>query len=139
MRLSVQPSTDPSGYPFTHPIRVRFAETDAMSIVHHSVYPVYLEEARVAYLSAVGQPYTQLHDSGFDMTVLEVWVGYRRPLRFDEVVDVAVAIAEVTRTTLQIAYCLTVGGALRATAVTIHGCVDREGKPRRLPEWLRPG
>jgi acyl-CoA thioester hydrolase len=137
MRLSIQPSKDPSAYDFTHPIRVRFAETDAMSIVHHSVYPVYLEEARVAYLTAAGQPYSELHESGLDMTVVEVWVGYRIPLRFDEVVDVGATIAQVSRATVQIAYCLTVGGQLRATAVTIHGCVDREGRPRRLPEWLR--
>ena len=137
MRLSVKPAPDPSAYPFTHSLRVRFAETDAMGIVHHSAYLPYLEEARVEYLRSIGKPYAELHDTGLDMTVLEVWVGYRMPLRFDEVVGVGLSVAEVTRATFQIAYCLNVEGVVRATAVTIHGCVDRAGRARRLPEWLR--
>ena len=41
-----------------------------------------------------------------------------------------------TRTTFQIAYLLTVGGAVRATAVTVHGCVDGDGKATRMPAWV---
>jgi hypothetical protein len=37
-----------------HQVRVRFAETDAMGIVHHSRYLPIMEEARVAYLREVG-------------------------------------------------------------------------------------
>lgn len=140
MRVTVNPPTDPSAYPFHHSFRVRFAETDAMGIVHNGAYSLYLEEARVEYLRSIGRPYNELHDSGLDMAVLEVWVSYRLPLRFDEVVDVGLALAAGTRATLQIAYCLSVEGSVRATAVTVHGCVDRAGRPRRLPDWavVRP-
>ncbi len=50
MRASLDPPTDPSAYPFTHRLRVRFAETDAQGVVHHAAYLVYLEAARVEYL-----------------------------------------------------------------------------------------
>jgi len=56
VRLSVDPSTSPDDYDFTHRIRVRFVETDAMGIVHHSNYLAYFEEARVEYLRAIGHP-----------------------------------------------------------------------------------
>ncbi len=49
-RQSLQPSRDPADYDFTHRLRTRFAETDAMGIIHHAAYLPYLEEARVAYL-----------------------------------------------------------------------------------------
>ncbi len=62
---------------------------------------------------------------------------YRRPLRFDDEVDVALVIDAVTRTTFQIAYLVSVGGEARATAVTVHGCVDGRGRPVRLPGWVR--
>jgi acyl-CoA thioester hydrolase len=136
MRLSAEPSPDPAEYPFSHPVRVRFAETDAMGIVHHSAYLLYLEEARVAYLRSIGRPYQELRGEGLDIAVLEVWVGYRMPVRFDEVVDIGVKLAATSRATFQMAYCLSVEGALRATAVTVHGCVDRSGRARRLPTWL---
>jgi acyl-CoA thioester hydrolase len=136
VRLDVEPSLDPAEYPFRHRIRVRFAETDAMRIVHHANYLLYLEEARVEYLRAIGRPYTLLHDAGTDLAVLESFVRYRFPLRFDDLLDVHVAMATAGRASFQMAYLLTVDGSPRATAVTVHAGVDRAGRPTRLPGWL---
>lgn len=136
MRLSFDPSRTPADYPFSHRIRVRFAETDAMGIVHHSRYLPYLEEARVAYLRDLGHPYTEMRAEGLDYAVLEAYVRYRQPLRFDDVVDVHLLLATSTRTTFQMGYLLTVEGEVRATAVTVHGCTDVNGRPTRLPSWL---
>jgi acyl-CoA thioester hydrolase len=132
----VEPSLDATAYPFHHRIRVRFAETDAMGIVHHSRYLPYLEEARVAYLRDVGHPYSAMRAEGLDYTVLECFVQYRQPLRFDEQVDVHLRLASPSRTAFQMAYLLTVDGHNKATAVTVHGCVTSAGRPTRLPEWL---
>jgi acyl-CoA thioester hydrolase len=136
VRLSVDPSLDPIVYPFSHRIRVRFAETDAMGIVHHSRYLPYLEETRVAFLRHLGHPYADMRAAGIDYAVLECFVQYRQPLRFDEQVDVHLELASVSRTTFQMAYLLTVDGDIRATAVTVHGCVTAAGRPTRLPAWL---
>jgi acyl-CoA thioester hydrolase len=145
-RLSLQPSRDPDDYVFRHRLRTRFAETDAMGVVHHAAYLPYLEETRVEYLRSIGHPYDAVRAAGDDGTgpeasrefpVLELSVQYRRPLRFDDEVDVALHVGAVTRTTFQIAYLLTVGGELRATAVTVHGCVDGRGRAHRLPAWVR--
>ena len=54
MRLSLEPSTDPGDYQFVHQVRTRFAETDAMGVIHHGAYAPYLEEARVAMLRHAG-------------------------------------------------------------------------------------
>ncbi|HTU37237.1 MAG TPA: thioesterase family protein [Acidimicrobiales bacterium] len=146
-RLSLQPSRNPDDYPFSHRLRTRFAETDAMGVVHHAAYLPYLEEARVEYLRSIGHPYDAVRagrsEAGEDdaasreFPVLEVSVQYRQPLRFDDEVDVALQVGGVTRTTFQIAYLLSVGGEVRATAVTVHGCIDRRGRPARLPAWVR--
>jgi acyl-CoA thioester hydrolase len=137
MRLAHDPVTDPGAYPFTHRLRVRFAETDAMGIVHHAAYLPYLEEARVHYLDAIGHPYTSVRAEGIDFAVLEAFVRYLAPLRFDDRVDVAVKVVAATRATFQLAYLLTVDGAVRSTGVTVHGCVDPTGRPVRMPAWLR--
>lgn len=136
MRISADPSTDSSDYEFAHHLRVRFAETDAMGIVHHSRYLPMLEEARIAYLRHIGHPYQEIREAGVDMNVLEAFVQYRRPLLFDDVVEVHTTMASVERASFQMAYLLTVDGEVRATAVTAHGCVTPEGRPRRLPEWM---
>jgi acyl-CoA thioester hydrolase len=136
MRVAAEPSLDPQDYPFTHRLRVRFAETDAMGIVHHSRYLPYLEEARVAYLRHIGHPYTAWREAGLDSAVLEAYVRYRQPLRFDDVVDVHLALAAASRTTFQMAYLITLGDVAAATAVTVHGMVTAAGRPTRLPAWL---
>jgi acyl-CoA thioester hydrolase len=139
-RLSLEPSRDAGDYTFTHRLRTRFAETDAMGVVHHAAYLPYLEEARVEYLRSIGHPYDAVRagddDGGREFPVLEVVVHYRRPLRFDDEVDVGLRVGAVTRTTFQIAYLVSVGGEARATAVTVHGCVDGRGRPTRLPDWV---
>ena len=136
MRQSLEPSRHPGDYPFAHRIRTRFAETDAMGIVHHAAYLPFLEEARVAYLRQLGHPYEEVRRNGFNFAVLEVVVQYRRPLEFDELVDVHLRAGAVGRATFQLAYLLTVDDDVRATAVTVHGCVDASGKARRLPAWV---
>jgi acyl-CoA thioester hydrolase len=145
VRTSLQPSRDPADYVFAHRLRTRFAETDAMGIIHHAAYLPYLEEARVEYLRAIGHPYDEVRtgaggdgaEGGTDFAVLEAAVQYRRPLQFDDEVEISLVVGAVTRTTFQIAYLLRVEGEVRATAVTVHGCVDERGRPSRMPAWVR--
>ena len=136
MRTSVEPSLDAASYPFSQRIRVRFAETDAMGIVHHSRYLPYFEEARVAFLRHVGHPYDEVRAEGVEMAVLEAFVQYRKPLEFDDVFDVHVTIAALERVTFQMAYLLTVGEVVHATGVTVHGCITPDGRATRMPKWL---
>ena len=136
VRLSVDPSTDSSDYEFRHEIRVRFVETDAMGIVHHSNHLTYFEESRVAYLAHIGHPFTEWREAGLESPVLESFLTHRRPLHFDDVMTVHVALADVTRATFQMAYLITVGGVAHTTGVTVHGCINATGRPTRLPAWL---
>jgi acyl-CoA thioester hydrolase len=136
VRLALTPSTDPSDYRFVHHIRPRFAETDAMGVIHHGAYVPYLEEARAAMLKHAGHHYNQVREAGIDFAVLELFVSYRKPLYFDEEVEIYVDAAAVTRTTFQAGYLIQVAGETRSTAVTVHGAVDSRGRGVRLPSWL---
>ena len=97
MRASIDPGLDPAAYSYVHELRVRFAETDAMGVVHHAAYLPYLEEARVAYLRAKGRPYGEIRAGGTDIAVVEVHVRYRVALRFDDVVEGARAARRAVR------------------------------------------
>jgi acyl-CoA thioester hydrolase len=137
MRLRFEPSGEGSEYPFTHRLRVRFCETDAMGIVHHGSYFAYLEETRVEYLRALGRPYDRLRAEGVEFPVVEAAMRYRRPLRFDDVVDIRVRVASARGATFQMSYVLDAAGVESATGVTVHGVVDGQGRPTRVPAWLR--
>ena len=136
VRRISEPSLDAADYSFAHTIRVRFSETDAMGIVHHSRYLPYLEETRVEYLRSIGHPYDRQRADGVDFAVLEAQVTYRQPLHFDDLVTVHLALSSATRATFGIDYLLTVGGEIRSTASTMHACVNPNGRPVRMPAWL---
>ena len=137
VRQTLKPSRDRADYAFAHRLRTRFAETDAMGIVHHAAYLPYLEEARVEFLKSIGHPYEEVRANGVDFATLEACVQYRKALYFDDEVEVALAVGAVRRTTFQVAYLVSVAGDVCATAVTVHGAVDGSGRPARLPLWVQ--
>lgn len=137
MRMRFDPPGDLAAYPFTHRLRVRFCETDAMGVVHHASYLAYLEESRVEYLRALGRPYDRLRAEGLEFPVVEAALRYRRPLRFDDAVDVGIMVASAGAATFQMSYVVESGGETSATGVTVHGVLDGRGRPTRTPAWLR--
>ena len=45
-------------------ITARYAETDMMGIIHHSVYPVWFEAARTEFIKMTGITYSELEKQG---------------------------------------------------------------------------
>lgn len=43
-------------------VNVRYAETDKMGIVHHSVYPIWFELARTDLSKLAGFPYSRMEE-----------------------------------------------------------------------------
>ncbi len=121
---------------FAHRLRARFAETDAMGVVHHASYPAWLEAARVDLLRAAGHPYGDVRATGIDFAVVELTVRYERPVRFDDDVTVLVWLRSASRAAFDLAYEVRVGGERCATAATRHAAVGADGRPRRLPRWI---
>lgn len=137
MRVDLDISTDPADYRFAHDIRVRFAETDAMGVMHHSSYVAFLEETRVEYLRRLGRPYGDLRAEGYELAVLEVVVQYRHSARFDELVQVHTRVRSMRGASFQMDYLLMIDGTICALAATVHGVVDGEGRATRAPVWLK--
>ncbi|HXV37400.1 MAG TPA: thioesterase family protein [Myxococcota bacterium] len=113
--------------------RVAFFETDAMGIVHHSNTVRQLELARVHWLDEHDQPYRVYAEQGLHYATAQLEVDYRRPTRFDDVVEIAVWLDWVRGASLRFAYALHCNGECVATAATVHAMVDREGRVRRIP------
>jgi len=136
MRVTYDPPTDPAAYRFCHRLRARFAETDAMGVVHHAAYLPWLESARVEFLRAAGHPYTEVRQGGQEFPVAELAVRYLRPVRFDDQVAVHLVLAAARGASFEIGYLVEVDGLPRLTAVTRHAVVGPDGRPGRCPAWL---
>ncbi|ADW21567.1 acyl-CoA thioesterase [Thermus scotoductus] len=116
-------------------IKVRYAETDQMGVVHHSVYAVYLEAARVEFLEKAGLPYHRVEARGVFFPVVELGLTFRAPARFGEEVLVRTRLAHLSRRDLLFRYRVEREGTLLAEGFTRHLCQVGE-KAGRIPEDL---
>jgi acyl-CoA thioester hydrolase len=117
-------------------VRVRYAETDAMGIVHHAVYPVWMELGRSDLLRQLGQSYAEWERQGVLMSVAELRVRYRAPARYDEAVEVRTRVAEAGRRKVVFAYEVLRGETRLAEGETVHIVTGRDGHARAMPEEL---
>ncbi len=123
-----------------HPValRVRYAETDQMGVVHHSVYPVWFEAARTELSRAVGLPYTEWERRGVFLMVSEVHCRYRRPAIYDQEVTVWVRVSEVSSRRVVFTYRVNHGSEVLAEGETRHLLVSRtSGHPVVVPDELK--
>jgi acyl-CoA thioester hydrolase len=128
------------GFLFSTEVRVRFAETDAQGIAHHSNYLIWFELGRVAYLAEFAGGYQALRDEGYEATVVQVHLRYRVAARFDDVIRIWLRCTDVRGARFRFEYVLerAADGVRLADGWTSHACVDaRTLRATRLPQWLR--
>lgn len=125
----------------SHPttLRVRYAETDQMGVVHHAVYPVWFEVGRTALSHALGMPYSEWERRGVFLMVAELTCRYRRAARYDEEVTVWTRVREVASRKVVFAYRVAgPDGDILVEGETRHVAVDRTtGRPAVIPPDLR--
>lgn len=118
----------------TTSLRVRYAETDVMGVVYYANYLVWFEIGRTDWLRQTGQSYRDMEAEGTQLPVIEAACEYRRPARYDDVVEVRTRAARLTPVRVRFDYeVLGPGGDLLAVGRTVHAAVTPDGKPRRLP------
>src|SRR6058998_2720837 len=88
----------------SHTFRVRYAETDAMGIAHHSSFVIWMEMGRTEFMRAHGFTYRQLEEMGVLLPVLEINVRYRQSAVYDDELRISTWADELTRTKIKLCY-----------------------------------
>lgn len=117
-------------------IRVRYAETDRMGLLHHANYLVYFEQGRTELLRSLGLTYKDMEDRGFLLVLTKVEVKYRAPARYDDLLTLRTTVERTTAVRIDHRYELLRDGLLLAEGRTTLACVDRDGRVQPLPEDL---
>src|SRR5260370_13284679 len=118
-------------------IRVRYAETDRMGLLHHANYLVYFEQGRTELLRSYGLTYKELEDQGFLLVLSKVEVRYRSPARYDDLLTLKTRVVRTTAVRIDHAYEVFSESALLAEGSSTLAGVDRDGKLQELPPFLR--
>lgn len=85
-------------------IVVRYAETDQMGIVHHSVYPIWYEVARTDFIKKIGIAYSNMEKEGIMTPVVEVKSKYLRPAFYEEELTIETKIKQLNPAKIEFEY-----------------------------------
>ena len=119
-------------------IRVRYKDTDTMSVVYYGNYLTYFEVGRVEYLRERSLPMSQVNER-VHMPVVEAFVKYVKPAKLDDLLEVSSRVSERRRASFTFSYEIrNEARELVATGFTRHACWDpATSKMIALPDWLK--
>lgn len=117
-------------------LRVSYHETDGQRRVHHGNYLNYFERGRVEMLRAMGTSYRELENTGLMLVVTDLNVKYHSAAQFDDTLLVTTNLMEIRKVRLTHHYQIHRADELIVAAESIIACVDKTGRPRRLPQTL---
>lgn len=121
-------------------IRVRYAETDKMGIVHHSNFLIWFEFGRSDFCRARGFSYKEMEEKDNAlMVVAEVYCRFKSPAFYEDVLIVRTKIEEIRSRSLRFIYQIyrPSDETLIAEGETLHLVTDENKKVRKLPEQYR--
>lgn len=124
--------------PHRCPIRVYYEDTDAGGIVYYANYLKFAERARTEILRTMGHDHRSLADrDGVGFVVRRCVVDYRQPARLDDLLHVETAISSVSGARFEMAQRVLRNDTILCELAVTLGCVDRRGRPVRLPAGVR--
>jgi len=121
-------------------LRVRYAETDKMGIVHHSNYYVWFELGRSDLCRARGFSYLEMEDKeATRLVVAESQCRYKSPAFYEDELLVRTTIGRVRSRSISFAYAVTrpVTDTLIAEGSTLHIVTNTENQIKAMPAKYR--
>ena len=112
--------------------KVKYYETDKMSIVHNANYLRIFEEGRLDYMDQAGVPYTRIEDAGILIPVVDAYVRYHHVMKYGDEFCVQTSLTAFNGIKMEFAYeiHLCSDGTLIASGNTSHCFIDEN---TRLP------
>lgn len=107
-----------------------------MGFLHHSRYLVYFEMGRTEMLRASGGCYRKMEEEGILIVVVKAECRYRKPARYDDVLTIRTIVDRITPAKIEHRYEVLRDAERLAEGRTTLAVIDREGRVRRVPEWM---
>lgn len=119
-------------------LKVRYAETDQMGVVHHGNYAQYLEIARIDWLEKIGISYKSMEKNGIMLPVYEMNFKFKKSAFFDDQLKIFTSLRQ--RPDVKIIFDYKIynqNGELLTTANTVLVFMDaKTRRPIRCPDYV---
>lgn len=119
-------------------VKVRYAETDQMGVVHHGNYAQYLEIARIEWLNELGISYKSMEEEGIMLPVFEMNLKFKKPAVFDDELRIETRLKELPNVKIEFEYFIyNQKEELLTSASTVLVFMDaRTKRPIRCPQYV---
>jgi YbgC/YbaW family acyl-CoA thioester hydrolase len=118
-------------------IQVRWGELDPYNHVNHAVYSSYLEHARVAALESLDSGMQELSESGYQVVVVRSDVRFKAPATAGDELLITSRVTDMTGARMTWRQQITRGSDAVVEAEIQAACLNRAGRPTRIPATLR--
>lgn len=115
--------------------RVRYKETDQMSVVYHANYLVWFEMGRTELMREIGLPYIEFEKSGLVLPVLKAYCEYKHAAHYDDELSVITRLSSLQKVRLTFDYEIRRENKLLARGYTEHAFINQAGKPVALKKF----
>jgi acyl-CoA thioester hydrolase len=78
----------------SHPLRVRYQETDQMGVVYHANYLNWFEIGRTEWIRTRGMTYEDLEKRGLLLPLTDAEIKFRLPARYDDQITIFTKMIE---------------------------------------------
>lgn len=120
------------------PLRVYFEDTDAAGIVYYANFLKFTERARTDMLRLAGITQRELlATEGLALAVRRCEVDYLAPARLDDEFEVHTRVLKVGPATINAEQVVKRDGADLVRSLVRLACINRDGRPKRLPTAVR--
>lgn len=118
---------------------VRYAETDAMGVVHHATYLVYFEEGRSQYMRDEDNDYAEIEAAGYRLPVSEIGARYVSSAYYGQQIKIRTWISENRSRRVTFNYeVFAEDDRILVTGFTRHIWTDSQGNVTRAPDlWAK--
>jgi acyl-CoA thioester hydrolase len=128
------------GQPLVHTLRVRYGESDLQGIVFNAHYLNYFDTSMTELWRAAYGRYQAMLDRGIDIVLAEAQLRFRKPARFDDELELSVAVSHTGNTSIVTRHFARCGGDVVAEGDLRHVLVDlRTLAKTPIPDWAREG
>lgn len=120
------------------PVRVYYEDTDAEGIVYYANYLKFAERGRTEMLRAAGVAHPRLWaEHGVGFAVRHMTADYLKPAKLDDELAVHSRLLEIRGASMKAEQIVRRAEEDLVRLTVRLACIDRSGKPRRLPEIFR--
>jgi len=125
--------------------RVAWVDTDAVGVVHFSNFFRFFERVEEEVYRSLGFGFTDFRDKGLWFPRVEAFCQYKKPARFDDLLEVELTVDELKEKTVRLGFKITnkdTSDLLACGYLVIVAADKQTGKATQIPadivEKLRP-